>query len=101
MLAIRRDRPDVVLLDVHMPGLTGDALGKLIASSKDESEPLIILYSSTERARLEQLAVECGAAGAIEKSPDPRQFLERFERLVAANADQRRRHRMNDGGLKR
>jgi CheY-like chemotaxis protein len=26
MVLIRRERPDIVLLDLHMPGLSGDAL---------------------------------------------------------------------------
>ena len=91
MLAIRREKPDVVLLDVHMPGLSGDALTKLIVSSKDSHEPIILLHSATERTELARLSASCGAAGWIEKSSNPGEFLRRFSQLVDDTMEQRRR----------
>ena len=84
-LAIRRESPDVVILDVHMPGLTGDKLVGLVAGRSGGSRPLIILHSGSERTELEQLAQRCGAAGVIEKTGDPFDFLQSFERIVASN----------------
>jgi DNA-binding response OmpR family regulator len=92
MLAIRREKPDVVLVDVHMPGLSGDALTKLIVASKDAHEPMILLYSASERHTLVQLAQSCGAAGWIEKTANPNDFLGRFTALVSAGAEPRKRH---------
>jgi DNA-binding response OmpR family regulator len=83
MLAIRRDKPDVVLLDVHMPGLTGDALTKLIVAAKGAHEPVIVLYSATDARELEPLAASCGAAGWIEKTSNPGEFLKRFAQLIS------------------
>jgi DNA-binding response OmpR family regulator len=83
LLAIRREKPDIVLLDVHMPGLSGDALTKLIVSSKDAHEPVILLYSATPAKQLEQLAKDCGAAGWIEKTSNPSEFLGRFAQQTA------------------
>jgi CheY-like chemotaxis protein len=93
LLAIRREKPDVVLLDIQMPGLTGDALTKLIVSSKDSYEPIILLYSATEPGKLAQLAASCGAAGWIAKSPNPTDFLNRFGQLVANSTQQRKRQK--------
>jgi CheY-like chemotaxis protein len=84
-LAIRRENPDVVILDVHMPGLSGDRLVGLVAGQSGRSRPLIILHSGSDRAELERLARECGAAGVIEKTGDPLDFMLSFERILADN----------------
>jgi DNA-binding response OmpR family regulator len=83
LLAIRREKPDVVLLDVHMPGLNGDALSKLVMEANSARAPIIILHSVTAAAELDQLATACAAAGAIEKTADPGAFLQRFQAIVA------------------
>src|SRR5688500_14765579 len=44
-LAIIQDRPDVVLLDIRMPGLSGDKLVELVTPKKDMPKPIIILHS--------------------------------------------------------
>jgi CheY-like chemotaxis protein len=91
MLAVRRDRPDVVLLDVQMPGLSGDSLGMLLVGAKLEHEPIVILHSSTGGAELEALAKSCNAAGYIEKTSDQRAFLRSFDSLVSRVLNERRR----------
>ena len=82
-LAILKDRPDVVLLDIRMPGLSGDKLVELAAPNKDIAKPIILLHSSSKRAELESLARRCGASGTIEKTGDPAEFIKRFEQALA------------------
>jgi CheY-like chemotaxis protein len=82
-LAILRDKPDVVVLDVRMPGLTGDKLAGLISEEGDRNR-LVILHSSLPLHDLEQIAKGCGASGAIEKAGDPSAFAKRFEQLVSS-----------------
>ena len=84
-MAILRERPEIVLLDVHMPGLTGDRLAELVGPRKGKRSPVVILHSVSNRAELEQLAARCGASGIIEKTGDPLEFVRRFERIVAQN----------------
>ena len=79
--AILRETPDVVLLDVRMPGLSGDKLAELI-SARSTNPPLVVLHSASPKAELEQLAKRCGAS-AIEKTSDTKEFLRRFETVVA------------------
>ena len=79
-VAISRERPDVLLLDVHMPGLNGDRLAKLVPA---DSGPIVILYSGTFVGELEALARSCGAAGVIQKDGDQQQLVQRIERLAA------------------
>lgn len=79
--AILRESPDVVLLDVRMPGLSGDKLAELI-SARSTKPPVVVLHSSSPKNELERLARRCGASAVIEKTPDPKQFLMRFQTLV-------------------
>ena len=69
---LRTEKPDYILLDVHMPGLSGDALARLL--SNGDFEPKIILHSATNKAELASLAAACGAIGVVEKTDDDQEF---------------------------
>jgi CheY-like chemotaxis protein len=84
-MAILREKPEVVLLDVNMPGLNGDRLAELVSPRMGKSAPMLILHSGSSREELEQLAKRCGAQGILEKTGDPFEFIRRFERLMAQN----------------
>jgi DNA-binding response OmpR family regulator len=86
-LAIIRDKPDIVLLDVHMPGLRGDRIAELMGTRSGRAAPLVILHSASDRIELERLAATCGAADVIEKSSAPADFLKRFETVVARHSN--------------
>lgn len=77
---IMKEKPDYVLLDVNMPGLTGDALAKLLKGRGPHSR--VILHSCSDRKQLTKLAKECGAAGIIEKTGDERHFRAQLEVFV-------------------
>ncbi len=62
-LAILRDKPDVVVLDVDMPGLTGDAISKILLNNKPA--PAVVFYSSRSDEELERIVSETRALGAI------------------------------------
>jgi DNA-binding response OmpR family regulator len=85
-LAILRDKPDVVLLDVHMPGLSGDKLAELMGARAGRPAPLVILHSASTKQELEQVGQSCGAADVIEKSASPLDFLRRFESVLSRHA---------------
>jgi DNA-binding NtrC family response regulator len=79
--AVAREKPDVAVLDIRMPGLGGDRLAGLLL----ERHPslVVILHSSLPAQELGRLASLSGAAGFIEKSGDPTKFAATFERLVS------------------
>ena len=75
--------PDIILLDVNMPALTGVDLAQLLKKRRATKDAAIILYSSLEVSELQGKVSATGAVGAIQKTSDTRRFLEAFERLVA------------------
>ena len=87
-LAIARENPDLVLLDVNMPGLSGDKIAQLSIARRKGEGPLIFLFSAMDAEKLSAMAAECGAAGAIEKTSDPSEFLARFDSALAASGYQ-------------
>lgn len=65
---LNHHRPDLVLLDVNMPSITGDKICRLIRSVSGAQSPIIILYSSKPVSELRQLSEECGADGFVSKA---------------------------------
>jgi len=76
-------QPDIVLLDVNMPAITGLDLAQLMKKRRATKDIAIILYSSIDSTELQAKLRATGAVGAIQKSGDARRFLEEFERLAA------------------
>jgi CheY-like chemotaxis protein len=80
---IAAHRPDVVLIDVLMPGLRGDDLVRLIKRHPATRGTPVILHSSLELDGLRPLIMATGALGAIEKTGDRAKFLLSFQLLAA------------------
>lgn len=74
--AITRERPDIIIMDVEMPGLSGDAISALLNKRGDDL--CLIFYSSRPQAEIDQLALQTGAHAAIRKG-DLRDFMQAFE----------------------
>jgi CheY-like chemotaxis protein len=81
-IAIAEERPDIVLADVAMPGLTGDGLVRVGASNPQLAGTVFVLYSARRAQDLQQLAREVGAAGAIVKTGNIDAFVDEFKRIV-------------------
>lgn len=56
-------RPNLVLLDVNMPGLSGDRLCSLLKASR--KPPAILLHSSNDEDSLRLAVTQCGADGYV------------------------------------
>jgi adenylate cyclase len=85
---VRRMRPDVVLLDIELPGLSGDALVALLRRSA-AATTRIVLYSSHDEHLLRAVADRTGADGWISKSADIdtlAQYLTRVARLAGSTS---------------
>jgi PleD family two-component response regulator len=79
---IAEERPDLVLLDVRMPALSGGELATMIRKSPAMRGTGVILYSCLEESTLEELAKQSGALGAIPKTHDGRRFMLAFDRFA-------------------
>ncbi len=80
-LAIRRDRPDVILLDVMMPALAGDRAAAILKQHGFARDIPVILHSSKGAAELEAIATRAGAQGFISKTGDFDQLLAEIRRV--------------------
>ena len=78
---IFRMKPDCVLLDVSMPGLTGDKIVKIVRESDMETK--IVLFSAKESNELRELSRECGADGYIKKTNNKIEFINKIQLFVS------------------
>ncbi|OIP36528.1 MAG: hypothetical protein AUK47_14910 [Deltaproteobacteria bacterium CG2_30_63_29] len=81
-LALTREQPDLVLLDLSMPGIEGDVLLQVIKESGLTHSAKIVIHSSRDEAALARIAAEIGADGYIQKSSDPDEFLAAIARWL-------------------
>ncbi len=82
---ILKSRPDVVLLDISMPGLSGDALARLInrQGSAYIDVTHVIFHSGRDIKELNRMAQDHGVLGAIQKTDDPYVFIREFNNMTA------------------
>jgi CheY-like chemotaxis protein len=83
--AVTSERPDMVLIDLNMPGVDGDRLALLIQRSFAH-RPLVVLHSGMNEKVFKERAVACGADGAIVKGLRPEQFLEQLASVFGHGA---------------
>ena len=85
---LRKHRPDVLLLDVVMPEVTGfDILGMLREEAEFAHMPVIILTSSSDAVTKLQ-ALDQGATDFLSKPVDPSELALRVRNTLAAKAYQ-------------
>jgi DNA-binding response OmpR family regulator len=81
---ILSEQPDVVLVDVSMPGLPGDELIRLMRENPRARNVNVVLFSARPSQELAALAERCGARGYLEKTPDHESFLSSFRELASS-----------------
>ena len=83
---IRQHKPDVLLLDLMMPGLSGlDILARMDEQNILKDVPTIVLTSSRDAAT-KLRALELGATDFLAKPVDPSELLLRLRNTLAAKA---------------
>jgi CheY-like chemotaxis protein len=83
MMLVKKHNPDIVVLDVQMPGGTGLAvLQNLKASVRTSHVPVIVLTGITDREKVQQL-LDLGATEYLSKPVDPESLLGALDRATA------------------
>jgi DNA-binding NarL/FixJ family response regulator len=65
--ATRTLRPDLVLMDVHMPGMGGAEATRRIIAEAAANPPVVVLLSTYDAADYGTRPLECGAAAYLPK----------------------------------
>jgi len=80
---VREFSPDVILIDVNIPALSGDRLLPLVRRNT-RSDARLVLFSSSDADKLRRLAQEVSADGWIQKGLPPHELAQRIRRLCGA-----------------
>ena len=66
--AARATRPDLILMDVHLPGIDGLEASRRILATSLTRPPVIFLLSTYEAAEYLDQPTDCGAAAYLAKA---------------------------------
>jgi len=77
------EKPDLVLIDVSMPALSGDTIVKLLGSAKPKSNAIVLLHSSLHEAELKERTQSSGADGYVRKSSNQEALVREVDKWMA------------------
>ena len=80
---LEHDRPDLILLDVVMPGADGFEVCRAIKGEARYAEIPVILMSARARGSDQQRGFELGATGFVSKPYRPAELLEQVRSILA------------------
>jgi diguanylate cyclase (GGDEF)-like protein len=75
------ERPDILLVDMEMPGCSGFDVLRRIKSDPDLAGVEVMMLTATHDHHLPGLALAAGAADFVRKPCDPRELVERVLRV--------------------
>lgn len=82
LASARKDRPDLILLDVMLPGLTGNEVcKKLKADRRTEAIPIIFLTARSDEID-KMIGFEIGADDYVSKPFSPRELAARIKAVL-------------------
>lgn len=79
ILAAAKILPDVILLDIQLPGMDGYAVAKRLRQNPDLINVPIIAVTSYAMAGDREKTIEAGCTGYIEKPINPDTFMNEIE----------------------
>jgi CheY-like chemotaxis protein/anti-sigma regulatory factor (Ser/Thr protein kinase) len=78
----KQHRPDIILLDIHLPDIQGDeVLSRLLSSALTRDIPVVILSADATEKRVQKL-LQAGARNYLTKPLDIRQLLVVIEGIL-------------------
>ncbi|TLZ65154.1 MAG: response regulator [Methanobacteriota archaeon] len=83
MAAIRRTIPDMILMDIELPGMDGLALTRVLKSNPSTKAIRIVAMTAFAMKGDETKAIDAGCDGYIAKPIDTRRFPEQVASYLA------------------
>jgi CheY-like chemotaxis protein len=81
----RKERPDLILCDVDMPGMDGGDVSKaLYADDEARDIPVLFLSALVTPQDMQGLGHQIGGRSAISKQTPPEELAKRIEALIQA-----------------
>ena len=80
---IRKEKPDIVILDIMLPGLDGHKVCRMIKFDKNLHTIPVIILTSRDTDETADLAKRCGADAFLLKTTKAPILLDVIERLIA------------------
>ena len=80
----RQAKPDLILLDVIMPGMDGFAIIRELKRDHDLNRIPVIIFSAKPKATMIELFGPEGIAGYVAKPYDPKELLGEIERILGS-----------------
>lgn len=88
--AAREDNPDVILLDIQLPEMSGYDVARELRNNRTLEHVPIIAVTSHAMVGDREKAMESGATGYIEKPIDPDNFIQRMESYFTSDLLQKK-----------
>ncbi len=85
--AIRRERPDIIVMDLILPGIDGIGILEEMKADKPEKEPIIIIETALRMNSLVVKALECGADYYMMKPMSARVLIQRILQILQVNSE--------------
>jgi len=82
---IREQRPDLVLMDIQLPGMDGLSATKIIKKDPSLKDIPVVALTSYAMQGDEEKALAAGCSGYIAKPIDTRKFLETIAQYLKDN----------------
>ena len=76
------ERPDLILMDIHMPGLDGLSVTRMLREREETRGVPIVAFSAYGADEMRERAREAGCDAYIETPIGPEELLEKIEQLL-------------------
>ena len=80
---VRKEQPDVAILDVNMPGMNGLQVLEVLKSDPETAGVPVIILTATSHALTKQEAIASGAAAFLTKPFSPTALLSTINQITS------------------